>query len=75
MHILSHVRHCKIGIGCTLKPGEQKSAEWRKVFFFFLEEVWGAGWREGVIKLRAAERIDIWPNKGVPQTKVPDEPY
>jgi hypothetical protein len=44
-------------------------------FFFFLEEVWGAGWREGVIKLRAAERIDIWPNKGVPQTKVPDEPY
>lgn len=41
----------------------------------FLEEVKGADWREGSPKLRPVERIDKWPNKGVSQIKVPDEPY
>lgn len=35
----------------------------------------GLSGEKGSPKLRTAERIDMWPNKGVSPIKVPDEPY
>lgn len=70
-----HFAHTLLGTAKQRDSGAQQAEECRvEEGCFFLEEVWEAGWR-GVIKLRPVERIDIWPNKGVPQIKVPDEPY